>query len=541
MGLGGWMLQEPYMLGLSGGPANQQDIRRRLEGLIGKERTERFYASWLAHFVSKADIDSLASWGFNSVRLPMHYNLYTLPVADEPVKGKNTWLKKGFTLTDSLLRWCAANRMYLILDLHAAPNGQGNDLPISDRDSSTPSLWQSKAAQDKTVALWEELAKRYRGERWIGAYDLLNEPNWTFTDPSDRHGCNDSTNAPLRAFYMRLTQAVRRIDKNHLIILEGNCWGNNYRGVLPLWDNNTALSFHKYWNDNTDGSIAGIVDLRKRHNVPIWMGESGENSNAWFRDAVALLERHNIGWAWWPHKKMGMNNPLEIPNNDNFRALQSWMKGTGPKPAADAALAGLMQLAQDSRTGNALFHPDVVDALFRQVQSGASLPYQEHRISEQPLVWAVHFDMGRNGAAYFARDSGNYWVSTGKRTDWNRGWTFRNDPVDILPCTDSSGMGFQVAGLGAGEWLQYTVDLAQAGTYSLQVRVQRAGNALPLLWINGDAVPVQMPDGEGWNTARSIAVPLPSGRSIVRLGSSSGALTVNYMRFDAQPDDKGTH
>ncbi|RYY58173.1 MAG: hypothetical protein EOO12_17410, partial [Chitinophagaceae bacterium] len=163
----------------------------------------------------------------------------------------------------------------LILDLHAAPGGQGNDLPISDRDSSRAPLWQDSAAQNKTVALWTRLAERYVREPWIGAYDLINEPNWNFSNPQDRNGCNDSSNAPLRAFYMRLTEAVRRVDTNHLVIIEGNCWGNNYRGVLPPWDGNMALSFHKYWNDNNDGAIAGIADLRKRYGIPVWMGESG--------------------------------------------------------------------------------------------------------------------------------------------------------------------------------------------------------------------------------------------------------------------------
>ncbi|GAB4092582.1 cellulase family glycosylhydrolase [Flaviaesturariibacter terrae] len=539
MGLGGWMLQEPYMLGISGGPVNQQEFRARLEGLVGKERTDAFYEAWLQQFITRADIDSLAAWGFNSVRLPMHYNLFTLPVEQEPVRGRNTWIQKGFTLTDSLLRWCSANKMYLILDLHAAPGGQGADLPIADRDSSQPSLWQSRAAQDKTVALWKKLAARYAREPWIGAYDLVNEPNWNFTNPADSHGCNDTTNAGLRPFYMRLTKAVRSVDRNHLIIIEGNCWGNNYLGVLPPWDANMALSFHKYWNDNNDGALAGISELRKRYNIPLWMGESGENSNAWFRDAVALLERHRIGWAWWPLKKMGMNNPFEIRNNDDFRALQSWLKGQGPKPSADAAFRGLMQLARDSRSDRVQLHPDVLDALFRQVDSRETRPFRPQVVDSEPLVWAVHFDMGRNGEAYFARDSGNYWVSTGKRTEWNRGWAFRNDPVDILPCTDSNSMGYAVAGLGSSEWLQYTVEVQTAGTYTLQLRVLPEGGA-PLLWVNGQAVPLSGPSGSGWQDSRSEPVQLPAGRNRIRIGSAGDVLALNYVRFVALPEN-GSH
>ena len=80
IGLGGWMLQEPYMLQLSGIANTQKEIRQRIESLVGTEKTTRFYNAWLANHCRKADIDSLARWGFNSIRLPMHYNLFTLPV-----------------------------------------------------------------------------------------------------------------------------------------------------------------------------------------------------------------------------------------------------------------------------------------------------------------------------------------------------------------------------------------------------------------------------------------------------------------------------
>ncbi|HVE60534.1 MAG TPA: cellulase family glycosylhydrolase, partial [Chitinophagaceae bacterium] len=139
MGLGGWMLQEPYMLQFTKAAYAQNNFRKKIKDLIGDEKTALFYDAWLANHCTKADIDSLAAWGFNSVRLPMHYNLYTLPVDEEPVTGQNTWLVKGFALTDSLLAWCTAARMYLILDLHAAPNAQGADAAISDRDTTKPS------------------------------------------------------------------------------------------------------------------------------------------------------------------------------------------------------------------------------------------------------------------------------------------------------------------------------------------------------------------------------------------------------------------
>jgi endoglucanase len=365
MGLGGWMLQEPYMLKLPGtGP--QYSIRRRISELIGPERTAAFYDAWLANQTRKIDIDSMASWGFNSVRLPMHYHLYTLAVNEEPVAGQNTWLEKGFALTDSLLGWCKANHLYLILDMHAAPGGQGNDLNISDRDSTQPSLWQNAANREKMIALWRKLAERYADEPWIGGYDIINEPNWGFEDSTDKHGQREMKNAPLRQLMMDITAAIRSVDKRHLIIIEGNAWGNNYRGVLPPWDDNMVLSFHKYWNPNTLPAIQSYLDLRAKYNIPLWLGESGENNNTWYRECVKLVESQGIGWSWWPLKKIGTNNPLEVPMTPEYQRIEQYFAGKGPRPSAAQVEQGLESLVRSVRLENNVYHKEVIDALFQR-------------------------------------------------------------------------------------------------------------------------------------------------------------------------------
>ena len=293
MGLGGWMLQEGYMLQTSSFASPQHEIRAAIEELIGRANTDVFYDAWLLNHLRRADIDSLAAWGFNSIRLPMHYNLYTLPIEDEPVTGVNTWLNRGFEMTDSLLSWCAANNMYLILDLHAAPGGQGYDKAISDYDDTKPSLWESVDNRNKTIALWRKLAEHYADEPWIGGYDLLNETNW-----------NLSNNAMLKILYTDITNTIREVDTNHIIFIEGNWFANDFTGLTPPWDDNMAYSFHKYWSYNKQSDIQWMLNIRNQFNVPIWCGESGENSNAWFSDAIRLFEQNKIGWAWWPLKQM---------------------------------------------------------------------------------------------------------------------------------------------------------------------------------------------------------------------------------------------
>jgi len=312
IGLGGWMLMEGYMMQSSDVADTQHEFRERLVDLFGVDNTNTFFDRWQENHVTRAEIDSLAAWGFNSVRVPMHYNLFTLPIQEEPIVGENTWLTKGFTMIDDLLAWCEANQMYLILDLHAAPGGQGANAAISDYDSDLPSLWESDQNKNKTIALWQQLANRYKNEAWIGGYDLLNEVNWGLLN----------NNEALRTLYQDITAAIRTEDTDHIIFIEGNGFANDFNGLTPPWDNNMVYSFHKYWSENSIESIQWVLDLREENNVPLWMGEAGENSNVWFRDAIKLFEDNNIGWSWWPMKRIEtIVSPYSIGFSEGYKNI----------------------------------------------------------------------------------------------------------------------------------------------------------------------------------------------------------------------------
>ncbi|MEP7141529.1 MAG: cellulase family glycosylhydrolase [Ferruginibacter sp.] len=536
MGLGGWMLQEGYMLHING-PGQQYKIRERIAAILSPAQTQEFYDAWLANHTRKIDVDSMHAWGFNSIRLPMHYNLYTLPVEREPVAGENTWLEKGFAITDSLLAWCKINKMYLILDLHAAPGGQGNDLNISDRDVSKPSLWASVANQQKTIALWKKLAEHYFNEPWIGGYDILNEPNFGFTDSvKDKNGLAEQKNEPLKQLLTDITQAIRSVDKNHIIIIEGNGWGNNYNGLLPVWDNNMVLSFHKYWNNNDQQSISKIVDTRNRYNIPVWLGETGENSNVWFTQAIRLFESNNIGWAWWPLKKLGANNPLEIRSNLNYDALVNYWNGKGEQPKESNVYSGLLELATYARLESNFYHKDVIDAMMRQPFSATALPFKPNIITHGSILKAVEYDLGRNGIAYYDTDTADYHIS-GKPGAGNRGRTFRNDGVDIRK--DSSLYeSYYVSDTEAGEWLQFTVNVVKKGIYTLQAEIASdtaAGSISIGSYEYKPAKNIAIPNTGGlkkWQTVNIKNVFLNKGRQVLKLHIVNGGFNLKSIRFD---------
>ncbi len=536
IGLGGWMLQEPYMLQLSGVALNQREIKSKIIDLIGEEKTQTFYSAWLANHCRKADIDSLAAWGFNSIRLPMHYNLFTLASDQEPVAGKNTWLNKGFQLTDSLLSWCKADKIYLILDLHATPGGQGNDIAISDRDTLKPSLWQSELNKQKTIALWRKLAERYANEEWIGGYDLINETNWGFQNPSDKNGCAETENGSLKKLLTDITAAIRQVDKQHIIFIEANCWGNNYKGIFPLWDNNIVVSFHKYWNNNNQASIQNFIDIREKYNVPVWCGESGENSNVWFTAAIKLFEQNKIGWAWWPLKKAGVNNPLQIKPNAGYQKLVSYWKGQSPKPSPDEAFNALMQLTEDIKTENNILHKDVIDAMFRQVNSFETIAFKPNSITSKTILFAVDYDLGRSGSAYHDNDSADYYVSTGKRTAGNKGGQYRNDGVDIEACTDSVTNGYNVSWIEDGEWMQYTLNVKRQGLFNINVRTASNSTGEIKVMINNNVVADNIllqntGSDKDWKITTVKNILLKKGTNLLKLLAVKGGFKLNYLQF----------
>lgn len=464
MGLGGWMLMEGYMMQSSEVADTQHEFRARLEELMGIDKTDEFFNAWLDNHVTKRDVDSLASWGYNSIRLPMHYNLFTLPIEDEPIAGENTWLTKGFELTDSLLAWCKENSIYLILDLHGAPGGQGFNAAISDYDPTKPSLWESKENRDKTVALWTKLSERYKNEDWIGGYDLINETNWYEDDMG-------SNNALLRQLMVEITISIRATGDEHIIFIEGNSWANDFNGMTPPWDNNMVYSFHKYWSKNDHGSIQWVLDIREQHNVPLWMGEAGENSNVWFTEAISLFEEQGIGWSWWPMKRIEtIVSPYSIKFTDGYKEILSYWKGEASRPTEEVAFQSMMELAMESNSINCDYQKDVHDAKIRQPHTDETVPYTDHVLPGR--IHMSDFDLGKLGYAYNDKDYANYSLSTGSFQAWNDGWVYRNDGVDIEKNDNlENGNGYNIGFVNEGEWVKYTIDVTESGVYEVGVWV----------------------------------------------------------------------
>jgi hypothetical protein len=525
IGLGGWMVKEGYMMQTSGFADAQYQIMDAIEDLIGEQNTDTFNDMWLLNHVRKTDIDSLKSWGFNSVRVPMHYNLFTLPIEEEPIKGFQTWLTSGFELLDSLIGWCEEKEIYVILDLHAAPGGQGKDAAISDYDPSKPSLWESKDNRDKMVALWKKIAERYADYQWVAGYDLLNETNW------DLPG-----GVAIKNLYKEITDSIRKVDNKHIIFIEGNWFANDFTGLTPPWDINLVYSPHKYWSFNDQSSIGSFLEIKNKYNVPLYLGETGENSNEWFQSAVKLYEDNDIGWAWWPLKKIeSVVGPISITKSKGYQILLDYWNNGGSKPSVEFSKNVLFQLTEDLKIENCLYQKDVIDALFRQPYTDKTIPFSKHSLPGK--VFASDYDLGKAGEAYGDFDIANYSVSTGEYSAWNNGWAYRNDGVDIEKCDDLSSNGFSIGYLNDDEWIQYEVDIKSDGVYDLNVRTSSGGSGGRMYFtMDNQSITESIfvyPTGgwQKWSTTTITDIILPKGIHKLRFYVDRAGFNINSFEF----------
>jgi hypothetical protein len=287
--LGNWLVPEGYMFKLKDVNSPRM-INQAFTELIGPSAMDSFWNTYLNSYVTAADIHYLKSIGMNSIRIPFNYRLFT----NEKYLGVSN-PNHGFEWMDKLISWCKKEQLYLLLDMHCAPGGQTGD-NIDDGDGY-PFLFESEKDQQLTADIWKRIASRYKNESIIIGYDLLNEPIATYFDA-------DHFNPKLEGLYKRITAAIREVDKNHLIFLGGAQWDSNFAPFGTPFDSKLVYTFHKYWTSPTQEVIQPYIDFSNKYNVPIYCGETGENTNEWIDSFRVTLENAKVGWHFWPYKKM---------------------------------------------------------------------------------------------------------------------------------------------------------------------------------------------------------------------------------------------
>ena len=295
--LGNWLVPEGYMFKMEQ-VNSPRKIDELLYELVGPDSLQVFWKGFLDNYITHDDIKYLKSIGANHVRLPFHYKMFT----DDLYMGERN---AGFKYIDRLVDWCREEQLYILLDMHCAPGGQTGD--NIDDSYGYPYLLKSKSSQDLMTKIWVEIAKKYKNEPVIVGYDLVNEPIAHYFE-SDLEVLDNE----LFLLYNRIIKEIRTVDTAHSIFLNGSIWAGKFDVFKELVDDNVVYEFHKYWVPVNMEAIQPYINFREKHQVPIYVGETGENTDEWVQYFRVLLDDQAINWCYWPYKKM--NNTRGIMN-----------------------------------------------------------------------------------------------------------------------------------------------------------------------------------------------------------------------------------
>ena len=329
-GLGGMLHMENF---IDGYPGNEEAFRDVMLKALGQEKYELFFDTFYRNYFTEQDARYIASLGLNLVRIPINYRQFEDDMNPRVIKPE------GFKYLDRVIRLCAEQGIYTIIDLHALP-GYQNQHWHSDNPTHKALLWKHKDFQDRTVVLWEALASHYRDEPWVAGYDLINEPA-------------DPTGERVVPLFRRLMEAVRKVDPDHILFIEGNTYAREFDGFDPNW-NNVVYTNHDYATPGfiTGGPYPGVTGdrnydaatvesdfLRKSefmfsHDLPVWVGEFGpvytgdkkkdEMRYELLKDQLRIYDKYDVSWCIWLYRDLGLQAILYQPDTT------AWMRRIEP-------------------------------------------------------------------------------------------------------------------------------------------------------------------------------------------------------------------
>ena len=312
--LGNWLNPEGYMFGFQRMNAPRQ-INELFCELVGPDKASEFWTTFKDNYITKDDIDFIASTGANTIRLPFHYKLFT----DEDYMGL-TKDQDGFARIDSVVSWCKANDLYLILDMHDAPGGQTGD--NIDDSYGYPWLMESEKSQQLFCDIWRSIADRYKNESTILGYELINEPIATYFDNQDE------LNSKLEPLQKRVVTAIREVDPDHIILIGAPQWNSNFEPLKDTdYDPQLMFTCHRYGGPATAEAIQSYIDFKNKSNRPMYMGEIGHNTYEWQADFVKVMKENNIGYTFWPYKKEGGSCMMGITLPEEWEEVVRFAEG----------------------------------------------------------------------------------------------------------------------------------------------------------------------------------------------------------------------
>ena len=346
--LGNWLNPEGYMFGFSRTNSAWM-IDLLIKQAVGPDFAAEFWKAFKDNYITRDDIQFIKQQGANTIRLPFNYKLFT----EEDYMGLTTQ-QDGFKRIDDVVGWCREAGLYLILDMHDCPGGQTGD--NIDDGHGYPWLFESERSQQLFCSIWKLIAQHYKNEPVILGYELANEPIAHYFENKEE------LNRQLEPLYKRAVKAIREVDTNHVILLGGARWNSDFY-MFHDWtfDHNIMYTCHRYGGEASKEAIKEYIDFRNKTNLPMYMGEIGHNSNEWQAKFVKVMKEVNIGYTFWPYKKidgscmMGIQRPelwdsIVVKYSETPRGTYKEWRTARPDQQQFRRL--LMQYAENSRFAN---------------------------------------------------------------------------------------------------------------------------------------------------------------------------------------------
>lgn len=512
MNLGNWLLWEGYlMMGDFEYRTHTQFLNSLANAVGGMNNAKEFEHQWRLHYVDERAIADLAALGFNSVRVPFHYNMF----------WQNGQLSDhGFQYIDRLIDYCRSHGIYILLDMHAAPGyqnpGDHSDNMNSNANQPRDSVkfWDGDNVRIASQ-VWRHIANRYKNEPMIWGYDLINEP---VLPPGREY--------ELLRSMITMRNAIREVDNNHIIVAEGGWWGSHMEvldwtnpttraatGVTARWDNNLVYETHHYVFENE----ALLQDLYRRDDItnnlgiPLILGEYGEDINPIIRTATDWSINNIAGHFPWSFKKMSHGRTLwTIQPNNLYNQVKNFIKNGGTPPAN--AYQGMIDFARNNIANGKpgiQWDQGFYDAV--KNTNGTSNPTNNcNNAPYQSIANRIEAE--------------SYCAMQGVQTE----------------STSDTGGGLNVGWLDAGDWMNYRVNIPVAGNYTIAYRVSStaATGQVRLTLGNQTLATTAIPNTNGWQswTTVSSTLALPAGNQTIRLTVVATPFNINAFTLSRNSD-----
>lgn len=331
--LGGWLLQETWMCPVVGSECNLDSINLLKSRGFTDEQIETLFMTYADNFITEQDIQNIAKMNVNCIRLPFWYrnfmddelNFYTEDPADNP----------GFRLVDRLIGWAEKHDIYVILDLHGCPGGQSTDHTTGTLNKNE--LYTDEANLDAMERLWEAIAERYKDSGTVCAYDIMNEPMNNNTEVENGWPAGSETAISYtHMVYDRMYKAIRAVDPNHMISVEGIWTPECFPDPVEHGYTNMLYQLHLYDKtiDMLELRVNQLCEIRQKLGVAVYAGEFN-NGDDLYDDALKLYRDNKINCTAWTYKVTydyhgnwsvyrANITPADLANDSYEEILEKW-------------------------------------------------------------------------------------------------------------------------------------------------------------------------------------------------------------------------